>query len=303
MYLIGLNRWVKHLDTAGHSPHTIRGAVSLMKSSLNAAVEAQRLLYNPANKLRLPAEPEAMERWLTRDEVKRIAFYMEGTDTTILWIAVLTGLRFGELAGLHWHRVDLESGYLHVVEKYNQKSGKIDPLPKDKHQRWVPLPDEAWKLLAEHYRNSRRNEFCGLTHKVGYCRSDLVFYGARGAVVKSNDWARRTFEPALRLAGIHDRVRVHDLRHTYGSWLGQQGLSSDDIADVMGHTDPETTRRYVHRGSASRDRARRALTEYAEHDRDEETPRSFATQAPAGSKWVAKPGDTPLRLVIDNDVS
>lgn len=303
---LGLSRWVKQLDQSGASPYTIRNAIVLMKASLKAAVDDNRLASNPATGLRGPDLPRGIERYLTRDEVERIAFYMNGNDAVILWVAVLTGLRFGELAGLHWHRVDLENGYIYVMEKYDQKANVIDPLPKDKDGRWVPLDAKAWTLLGEHYQRATPGETCGLHHKAGRCRSDLVFRGSRGAVLKSNDWGRGPFQAALQQAGITDRVRVHDLRHTYGSWLGQQGLSSDDIAEMMGHADPVTTRGYVHRGSASHDRVRNALSGTSGSSAasaNDDPARSTDTRNGAGIKRVSAPRDTRLYAVTDDDAS
>jgi integrase len=67
---------------------------------------------------------------------------------------------------------------------------------------------------------------------------------------------RRPFDSACREAGIKG-LRWHDLRHTFGTRLAEAGHSEATIAELMGHIDPKTTRRYTH----GTERAKRAVVE------------------------------------------
>ena len=67
---------------------------------------------------------------------------------------------------------------------------------------------------------------------------------------------RRPFDSACREAGIKG-FRWHDLRHTFGTRLAEAGHSEATIAELMGHSDPKTTRRYTH----GTERAKRAAVE------------------------------------------
>lgn len=58
---------------------------------------------------------------------------------------------------------------------------------------------------------------------------------------------RSAFEAARKAAGLPD-VRFHDLRHTYASWLAQDGASMAMIRDLLGHASVQTTSRYAHLG-------------------------------------------------------
>lgn len=264
---IEVAKWVKGMlhprrGQKPKSPWVVRGALMLLKTSLNAAVDAKRLAVNPAKKVPYPDLPTGLERFLTPDEVEAMAFYLDGPNSLLLWTGVQTGLRFGEMAGLHWHRLDLDRGVVQVVEKYNQKSGLIDPLPKDKEQRTVPIPDDLRTLLRQYREHAapERQSTCGIDHVSGRCGSDLVFRGPRGAVLKSNEWGRGPFKRALDLAGIEGRVRPHDLRHTYASWLIQERISIAELSELLGHSDWETTKRYAHLADHGHDDVRSALT-------------------------------------------
>ena len=67
---------------------------------------------------------------------------------------------------------------------------------------------------------------------------------------------KTAFGTACQLAGI-ENLHWHDLRHTFGTRLAEAGCSEATIADLMGHFDPQTTRRYTH----ATDRAKRAAVE------------------------------------------
>jgi len=263
-----INKWVKQMvhpaKRSGQqpkSPWVVRNALMLFKTALNAAVVDKRLGSSPAKNVPYPDLPEGLERYLTPDEVEGITFYMDGINALIVWVGVQTGLRFGEIAGLHWPRLDLDRGVIQVVEKFDQKAYVIDPLPKDKESRTVPLPTDLVRLLIRYKEHAapEPKATCGIRHTSGRCLGDLVFRGARGAPLKSNDWGKTQWKKALTLAGIEGRVRPHDMRHTYASWLIQEGLPLPELARVMGHSDWEVSRRYAHLSDAGFDDVRAAL--------------------------------------------
>jgi integrase len=74
--------------------------------------------------------------------------------------------------------------------------------------------------------------------------------------VKPYTDVKTAFGTACELAGI-ENLHWHDLRHTFGTRLAEAGCSEATIADLMGHSDPQTTRRYTH----ATDRAKRAAVE------------------------------------------
>lgn len=265
-----IERWKKWMlkpktkGGGGCSVWTVRAALMLLKTSLNAAVTARRLTNSPATHVGYPDLPEGLERYLTPDEVEAITFYMDGLNGLLVWTSVQTGLRFGELAGLHWRRLDLERGAIQVVEKFDQKAGVIDPLPKDNEQRSVPLPADLVGMLARYRDHAapERQRTCGVPHVAGRCMGDLVFRGARGAPLRSNEWGRGPWKRALALAGIEGHVRPHDMRHTYASWLLQQGVHLAELARMMGHSDIDVTMKYAHLSQQGFETVREALNDH-----------------------------------------
>lgn len=263
-------RWVKNLQKPkpGKKPVSVwstRNALMLFKTSLNAAVFAKRLEgVSPAAHTPYPDLPTAMERYLTPDEVEGVAFHMDGLNSLILWTLVQTGMRPSELAGLHWRRLDLERGTIQIVEKFDQKAGVIDPLPKDNEQRSVPLPEDLVMLLRRYRDHAapERHDTCGIRHSAGRCIGDLVFRGARLAPFRSNEWGKGPWRRALLASGFEGHARPYDLRHTYASWLLQQGVHLAELARMMGHSDWEVTKKYAHLSEQGYDTVRQAITDH-----------------------------------------
>lgn len=246
---LDIAKWVSKMHKKGRSPHLIRGVLMLMKTSLNAAVNLKRLTVNNAKPVPYPELPKGTERYLTPDEVELITFWMSGLNALIVWTLVNTGMRFGELAGLHRSRVDLKNRRIHIVEQYDQKADEVKPYPKTLEARTVALPDDLVAMLVQYLETAapEPGETCGLRHMGGgRCTGDLLFRGPRGGVLHSNEWGRGPWKAAQRMAGITERTRVHDLRHTTASWLLQQRLTLTEVAKVLGHSREETVKKYAH---------------------------------------------------------
>lgn len=266
----GGRAWVKKLQkepregaSKPRSPWTIRLAVQTFVASINAAVEDKRLHVNEAKGLEWPDLPDALERYLTPSEVEATVHFMTDFNALITWTAVTTGLRAGELAGLHIPRIDTRNGGLLVVEQFDQKDGVIKPVPKDKEKRYVPLPQDVAARLRAHVDTLPDVEDCGVPHLAGACPGGaLVFRGPHGAPLKSNQFGRYILTPAVQLAKLKGRVRVHDLRHTYASWLIQSGVSFAELARVMGHSSWEVSKRYAHLSDEGYGTVRDAITSH-----------------------------------------
>ena len=70
---------------------------------------------------------------------------------------------------------------------------------------------------------------------------DLIFTMPGGSVMRMSNWRRATFVPARARAGLSDRFRVHDLRHTAASLMIQAGYPPKMLQEIMGHASITTT--------------------------------------------------------------
>jgi len=154
--------------------------------------------------------------------------------TPLLRTALFTGLRLGELLGLHWHDIDLQEGVLHVRRQHTRLGDYAPPKTKAAIRR-IPLSDEMTRHLAE------------LKLLSGYSNDDDPVFAARnGKPLKHRNATRRGFENAAQAAGI-EGVTFHSMRHAFASRMIDRGISSTVLAALMGHESSSITeRRYVH---------------------------------------------------------
>lgn len=254
-----VQEWVDELAASGLSPATVARCYHLLSASMKAAVVAGRLAASPCTAIELPRTLPADERYLTWDEVDAVTHFLDGRDALLVWLLVGTGLRWGEAVGAHLHRLDLTARRLDVHEVWDQKTREIKPYPKGRAKRSVPLP--AWLVdrLAPHTAALPDVGRCGATHRRGSrCRSGLILPGRDGKVVDYDSWRKTRWTPALARAGVTDAT-IHDCRHTYASWLLQDGVSIEALSALLGHSSVIVTARYAHLADTQWTKVREAL--------------------------------------------
>lgn len=244
----------------GLAPATVIQVVGLLSRSLRGAVDAEVLPYNVADKLKLPKPAPGKERFLTREQVFKLLAELDGVHLAMTKLLVGTGMRWGEAAGLHRDRVHPDRRVVDVIEAFDSTAYKVSPLPKDKQIRTVPVPE--WIDLSTLEQDDERDEgderrednagTCGYDHTEGHCPGPLLLTTKSGTILDYWNF-QKVFSAAVARAKI-GHVRIHDLRHTYASWLLQNGRSLAEVGDLLGHASPLTTQRYARLGEiASQD--------------------------------------------------
>lgn len=171
-----------------------------------------------------------------------VAAVPDRRDQAVLGFLVGTGIRWGEVAGLHLDASNLSEGMLTVRDVWDGQSS-IKPYPKGRRQRHVPVLQRVVDRLELHPAPT-----CGLPHRAGSaCRSALAFPSYDGGVRDDRNFTQHVLAPALKEAGLtHLGASLHDLRHTYASWLVQDGVSLSRVAELLGHASTSTTEIYAH---------------------------------------------------------
>ena len=100
---------------------------------------------------------------------------------------------------------------------------------KSKKAAHVPLNDSAMYVLGQ-LDTKDKSEYLFLNKETGkpYTTISKVWYRLRNE------------------AGLNDKVRIHDLRHTFASMLVSAGRSLYEVQQILGHSDPKVTMRYAH---------------------------------------------------------
>lgn len=244
------------------SPATVERVFNLFRASMTAAVDTDEipLHRNPCRGVDLPTVGEGHERFLTWDEFWTVAHFLNEPYRTAAILLVGTGMRFGEFAGLHWQRVNLEQRRIDIVETWEDELGAIKPYTKGKRRRSVPIPPWLLPVLQAQRDVHAAADTCGLKHTgTVHCRSGLVVPAVQGGPFDSHNFGRRQWAAAVSLSKV-GHCRLHDLRHTYASWLVQAGVSIQMVQGLLGHAAITTTMKYAHLGRSQDDLVMAALS-------------------------------------------
>ena len=226
---------------------TVRQALSMFRTAARQAVDWGYMKEDPTRRVRTPREPD-QERacW---DEGQVVAFLREVKKRSrygiFFHLALATGMRYGELAGLQWSAVDLERGVLHVRCMMSRLPGRAPVLdePKTKASRRAITVDSATVAALRQHREAQEEERARAGD--GWQDRNLVLGTATGGFVDKRDLARR-LRKAAAVAAV-PRIRIHDLRHTHATILLRQRHSAKEVAQRLGHADATMVlRRYAH---------------------------------------------------------
>lgn len=259
---LDVEQMLTQLHQAGKSPAVLAYSLRVLKMALRQAVQWQLVARNVAEAVRPPRRSKPkFHVW----EASEVVHFLQVTEAHRLhaafYLALMTGMRRGEILGLQWTDIDWERKRLQVcynlVEvRAEGQPGKVHrgkptvsskrttlQTPKtDASQRVVALSDGTLQKLREHQRRQEA-ERC----LIGLDRSEqgFVFANELGQATEPRTlygWYRQL----VKQAGVR-RIRFHDLRHTAASLMIHKGLPPKTVADRLGHTDVAFTLRvYAH---------------------------------------------------------
>jgi len=200
-------------------------------------------IENPCLKAERPKEPKGRVRYLTHAEAQRLLqaaespVNAEGMALTsqykspvlrdFIELALNTGCRKGELLNLKWENIDFSTRLLHLEQT---KSGEWQT---------VPINEDARQVLVQRMR--LRDEICPDTPWVFFHMVPTVNTKA-GDRVKD---VKKSFNTACRRLGI-ENFHIHDLRHTFASWLVMEGVPLFEVSKLLRHASIQMTERYAH---------------------------------------------------------
>ena len=207
-------------------------AEGLSNATVNRYTAVVRRVFNLARRWeviegRNPAQHAEMlreqhrERFLSTAEVRRLFHALDQEKSKpaagCLALLALTGARKGEALGMKWSDLDISRRTWRIARS---KSGR---------PRHVPLSDAAVAVLE------RQEPVEDNPH---------VFPGSGNGRPLEN--LRRAWDRAKRRAGLDADLRIHDLRHAFASTLVNNGRPIYEVAEILGHSQLSTTKRYAH---------------------------------------------------------
>lgn len=213
-----------------HSAKGIKNIWIVLKGVINKARKDKIIPFDPFEDIKKPKPDLVQDQFWTKLEINQ--FLIANRNDQLLpffFVAVHTGLRLAELCGLKWDRIDFVNNQISVTrtrDKYGLKE-----TTKTKIKRFVPMTSEVRALLIALHKRNLGNPY--------------IFLEADGSEVKYAHVYRR-FGNAQKKAGITNKIRFHDLRHSFASNYMMNGGNVFDLQKLLGHTDIKMTMRYAH---------------------------------------------------------
>ncbi len=203
----------------GLSVKTVRNINQMISSALNCAMDQRLIPSNPTKGCVLPKlerkemkilPPESLGTFF--EEAKRSGVY------ELYYIDLATGLRRGELLGLKWADIDLKKGIIHVRRQILRQNGKVveAPLKTKNSYRDIAIGADAIEVLQGMDKTS-----------------EYVFPSPHGGPM-SPDSVLHMLQRVLKRAGL-ERIRFHDLRHTFSVLALQNGVDVKTLSAMLGH--------------------------------------------------------------------
>jgi integrase len=205
----------------GYASGTVNRVLILLRYVFNLAKRwgIPDIDQNPTTGLKT-APDVCRERFLTAGEVQRLLSALRNDENQVaahaIHLLLLTGARRNEVTQARWEYVNWEKKTLLV------------PQSKTGRPRLISLNSPALDVLRSIERTPG-NPYIFPSPVTGRPCASLFF-----------PWSR-----IRATAGIAD-VRLHDLRHTFASFLVNNGVSLYVVQGLLGHTQVRTTQRYAH---------------------------------------------------------
>ncbi|MFT3851948.1 MAG: site-specific integrase [Ilumatobacteraceae bacterium] len=222
-----LREWVTDLsDPAGKAlaPATVVKAAQVFNKVVRAAVEDRVIAHNPVENLPVPAVPRDEMRFLTPDELWKLANTIDPRYRGLVLLGGYGGLRIGEMLALRWQAVDETNSRVNVTSTLTDLAGHLSfGPPKTKASvRMVTLPRFVIDELTANTPGTPSPDA-------------LVFRSPEGHTIRPGLLRRRFWTPAVATAQLAP-LRIHDLRHTaIALWIAA-GANPKQIATRAGHT-------------------------------------------------------------------
>jgi integrase len=216
------------LRKENYSTTTIFKVLHSVQRVFSWAVESDLLDFNPLLGYQKP-RPRNRTRVIRPEEFQAMLRALDPPFRRVLLALRLTGARPGEVRALDWDNVDLPAG-VWVLPEHKTVTRQRHPRP-----RVIALPEPILKLMHWLARQPHRTQ-------------DAVFKNSQG-----NRWTAEALHSQMtrlrKNAGLETKageaIVLYSNRHTYGSEVVGK-VSDIELAELMGHTNTSTTRRYVH---------------------------------------------------------
>jgi integrase len=229
----------------GLSPQSRTNIRTVLRSALAQALKWGLVARNVAALVDAPRIPHKEVVPLDAVQANRLLEVTPDSRFEAVYVlALMLGMRRGEILGLRWVDISLESRTLRInqslqrlstgsVEKGKKSELRATETKTDGSRRTIALPDSVVKVLKSH--RARQAEERLAAGAEWQDLTGLVFTNGLGRPIEPIT-LHRDYKTLLESAKLPKATRFHDLRHSAASLLLAQGVSPKMIADLLGHS-------------------------------------------------------------------
>ena len=235
-----VQRLYSERSAAGVGPSAVRQCHKVLHRALGQAVRWGLVVRNVAGLVEKPAKSRAVVRALSGAEVQGLLLAARGERLEgLYYVAVVTGMRIGELLGLRWSDVDWERQGVSVSRQVSRVRGVglvFQPVKTAAGNRMVALGGDGLDVLrAQRVRVEGWREFAGER----WVEGDLIFPNSKGTALEPRRVGLE-FRAVCERAGL-GAVRFHDLRHTSASLMLRERVPARVVSERLGHSNVGVT--------------------------------------------------------------
>ena len=232
-------------QSPGLSSTTVRSVHLMLHCAFERAVKERLISRNPTDDCIAPKVQKFERKTLHPEDMKA---YLDAANTRgvlpMFYLALVSGLRKGELAALLWDDLDIGDKTIFVSKQYiRNPSGELTlSRPKTETSvRRVSIPQEAIDLLIQEHSKHPDNQY--------------MFPSPATGEMYHPDSIAKLHEKILKAANL-EHIPLHSLRHTFATVALQNGVDVKTVSSMLGHYDAGfTLRTYTHATRQGQDRA------------------------------------------------
>ena len=231
--------YARKLDE-GKSAKTIHHIHGVLHKALAQAVRWRLVSRNVCDDVELPRLTRYEHQTLTAGQAQTLLEGARGHRFEVLLaLALTTGMRQGELLGLHWQDMNFDNGTLQVRRSVSRVRGlgyqEFEPKTT-RSRRMLLVPQFVLEMLKEHRIHQEAIKQAAGT---AWHEHDLVFCNMYGSFLRP-DRVRKQFQKLLADAGL-PHMRFHDLRHSAATIFMSWGVPAKVVQEILGHANISMT--------------------------------------------------------------
>lgn len=206
-----------------------RHCLTVLAGALDIAVQEKMIHSNPARGFPLPKKAKAHKVFLSAGQLAALAG--ESSNPDLILVLGVTGMRWGEMAGLQVQDVDVAGQRIHVRRNAVWVDGKtVVGTPKSGEARSIVMPLFVVEIFKRHLSGKARGEW--------------VFSDSGEPLHRPyspNHWFQQAVARSVEKGLIPQRVTLHDLRHSAASIMVSSGANIKAVQRQLGHASAAMT--------------------------------------------------------------